>query len=75
MTPIDPRRNHLFTLAEVMKDRIARESAFPQGQLVEIYRELKYHLYRDKSTEEVERQLKSALTVLQDKQRNFVFSL
>lgn len=71
MTPLDPRRNHLFTLAEVMKDRIA---AFPQGQLVEIYRALKYHLYRDKSTVEGERQLKSALTVVQDKQRNFVFS-
>lgn len=36
MTHMDPGRNHLFTLAEVMKDRIVRESAFPQGQLVEI---------------------------------------
>lgn len=74
MTRMDPGRNHLFTLAEVMKDRIVRESAFPQGQLVDIYRELKYHLYRDKSTVEVERQLKSAITVVQGKQRNFVFS-
>lgn len=72
---MDPERNHLFMLAVVMKDHIVRDSAFSQGQLVEIYRELKYSVYRDKYTMRVEKQLKSALTVVQDKMRNLFFPL